>query len=120
MMKWKTMMMAAAALTGAVLVLPVRAEAAVKALRPGTSWDWQIGGTPDPSVLNGATGSQKMLDVDMEGTGASQIATLKSQGIVVVCYIETGSWEPYRSDASQFPSPALGKTLNGYPDERYL
>jgi hypothetical protein len=114
------MMTAAAALATAAFFPPAHAEAAPTALHPGTSWDWQIGGTPDPSVLDGATGSQKMLDVDMESTDANQIAGIKSQGIVVVCYIETGSWESYRSDATQFPSSALGNTLNGYPDERYL
>jgi hypothetical protein len=93
----------------------------VVALHPGTSWDWQIAAsTPLLTSLDNATGAQKMLDVDMENTSAAQLQAITAKDIVPVCYIETGSWESYRSDASQFPAAALGKTLNGYPDERYL
>jgi hypothetical protein len=95
----------------------------LKALHPGASWDWQIAaGTPILTTLDNAhpTSGQKMLDIDMEGTSASTISAAKAKGITVVCYIETGSWENYRSDASQFPTSALGNNLNGYPDERYL
>jgi hypothetical protein len=97
------------------------AGATVVALHPGTSWDWQIGASsPNPAVLDGATGTQKMLDVDMEGTSAAQIAAIHAKGIVAICYLETGSWESYRSDASAFPAAVKGRTLSGYPDERYL
>lgn len=121
-MRAKAVLCAAAALAAVALFPGHAGAAAVPTLRPGTSWDWQIGGTPNPGVLANAhpTSGQKMLDVDMENTSASQITSIKGQGITPVCYIETGSWENYRSDASQFPKAALGNTLNGYPDERYL
>lgn len=102
---------------------PTTVAPSLKALRPGTSWDWQIAaGAPILTTLDNAhpTSGQKMLDIDMEGTSASTISAAKAKGITVVCYIETGSWENYRSDASQFPTSALGNNLNGYPDERYL
>lgn len=117
----KPLLVLAAAATFASSPLGVRsAAAAAPTLQPGTAWDWQIGAAkPNPAVLDGVTGP-KMLDVDMENTSAAQVATIKAHGETVVCYMETGSWEQYRPDATQFPKAALGKTLNGYPDERYL
>src|SRR4051794_37996323 len=117
-----TAVLCAAVALMAVALAPGNADAAVRTLRPGTSWDWQIGGTPKPGVLANAhpTSGQKMLDVDMENTSADQIASIEAQGITAVCYIETGSWENYRSDAGQFPQEALGNTLGHYPNERYL
>jgi hypothetical protein len=38
----------------------------------------------------------------------------------VVCYVETGSWENYRPDASSYPASVLGNTLAGYPAERLV
>src|SRR3954467_9758300 len=92
----------------------------IEPLRPGTSWNWQIDGSVDVNILDNATGAQKMLDVDMEGTSASQISAIKAKGIVAICYIETGSWESYRSDAASYPVSVLGETMGGYPDERYV
>jgi hypothetical protein len=92
----------------------------IKALRPGTSWNWQIDGSVDLNILDSARGAQKMLDVDMENTSASTISAIKAKGIVAICYIETGSWESYRSDAGNYPASVLGKTMGGYPDERYV
>lgn len=94
---------------------------AVPILAPGTTWNWQIGSTPTDAdiALVGTTG-RRMLDVDMEETPASVIAKIKAKGIVAICYIETGSWESYRSDAGSYPESVKGNTLNGYPDERYV
>lgn len=97
------------------------AATAIKPLPPGTSWQWQIdGGTIDTTALDHATGAVKMFDVDMEETPAATITTLHGKGIIVVCYLETGSWESYRSDAGSYPKSTLGNTMGGYPDERYV
>jgi hypothetical protein len=92
----------------------------IKALRPGTSWNWQIDGSVDINVLDSAKGAQKMLDIDMENATASQISAIKAKGIVAICYIETGALESYRPDAGSFPAAVLGKGMPGYASERYL
>jgi hypothetical protein len=91
-----------------------------KPLTPGTSWQWQISGTLNKTILDGISNPKKMFDLDMENSTAADIAALKAKGIVVICYLETGSWENYRSDAGNFPASILGKTMNGYPDEKYI
>jgi hypothetical protein len=90
-------------------------------LRPGTSWQWQIdGATIDETVLDGVTNPRKMYDIDMEATPAAVIRRLRAKSIYVVCYLETGGWESYRSDAGSFPASVLGDPVDGYPQERYL
>jgi hypothetical protein len=93
----------------------------VKPLRPGTSWQWQIDGeTINETVLDGVANTQKMYAIDLFETPAATISRLKSKGIVVVCYVMTGASESYRPDASSFPASVLGKSVGGYPQERYL
>lgn len=95
--------------------------AAWKPLTPGTSWQWQIDGQPiNETVLDAVQNPKKMYDVDMEATSASTIARLKTKGIYVVCYLETGGWERYRSDAAAYPAGVLGNPIGGYPDERWV
>jgi hypothetical protein len=90
-------------------------------LRPGTSWQWQIDGlTINETVLDGVANPNKMYDVDLFATPAATISRLKAKGIVVICYVMTGASESYRSDAGSFPASVLGKTVGGYPQERYL
>ena len=38
----------------------------------------------------------------------------------MICYFSAGSYEAWRDDASQFPASALGDTLDGWEDERWL
>lgn len=99
---------------------PSSPVAAVSPLAPGVTWNWQIGSTPTDAdiALVGPTG-RRLLDVDLD-TPAAVKAKIKARGIYLVCYMETGSWESYRSDASSFPASVKGRTLSGYPDERYL
>ena len=90
-------------------------------LIPGQTWNWQISSSPTAAdiALVGTSGP-RMIDVDMENSSAATIAAIKAQGIVAICYIETGSWENYRSDAASYPASVLGSTMGGYPDERYV
>jgi hypothetical protein len=93
----------------------------VKALTPGTSWQWQIDGGPiDMTVLDGVANPKKMFDIDMETTSAATIAQLHAKGIYVVCYMETGAWEKNRSDAGAYPASVLGSVMPGYPGERFV
>lgn len=61
-----------------------------------------------------------VVDLDMEETPASVIASLHDDGIRVVCYLSAGSWEPYRSDADAFPEELRGERYEGFEDERWL
>jgi hypothetical protein len=51
---------------------------------------------------------------------AAVVADLHSRGKKVICYIDVGSWENYRSDASKFPASLLGAKYSGFPNERWL
>jgi hypothetical protein len=81
---------------------------------PGTSWQWQLSGTIDTSF------DVDMYDVDMVDTPQSVIDQLHADGRVVICYFSAGSWENYRPDKDAFPSTVKGKTLDGWPDEKWL
>jgi hypothetical protein len=78
-----------------------------------TSWQWQLQGKIDESV------AAHMYDVDMFETPASTVKSLHDAGRVVVCYIDAGTWENFRPDASKFPHSVKGKP-NGWPGERWL
>ena len=78
----------------------------------GLTWQWQLSGTIDTSV------NVQVYDIDGD-TAASVVAKLHAAGRKVICYVDTGSYEDYRSDASKFPASVLGKT-NGWPGERWL
>jgi hypothetical protein len=51
---------------------------------------------------------------------AAGAAAVHSVNGHAVCYVSGGSLENYRPDASQFPAGVLGKTLVGWPDEKWL
>jgi hypothetical protein len=82
--------------------------------KPGTSWQWQLSGTLDTSL------QVAMYDIDLFVNAPSTIASLKSRGIAVICYVDAGSWEPGRPDSDAFPSAVIGKTMDGWPDEKWL
>jgi hypothetical protein len=79
----------------------------------GASWQIQLAGTIDTSV------DVPFYIVDMD-TPAGVIAKLHAAGRFVSCYFSAGTWEPARSDASEFPASSLGNTLADYPQERWV
>jgi len=81
---------------------------------PGTSWQWQLSGTLDTSL------DVVMYDIDLFETPDSTIDALHAVGRVVICYFSAGSYENWRPDKDDFPSSALGKVMDGWPDERWL
>jgi len=100
---------------------------------PATTWQWQITGVVDESL------DVEMYDIDLfdaapaglevgDGSGvfteagpnAGVIERLHARGIVVICYVDTGSWEEYRPDAALFPEAALGNGVRGWKGERWL
>ncbi|KAI1276263.1 glycoside hydrolase superfamily [Xylaria sp. FL0933] len=83
----------------------------------GTTWDYPLGFSLTASNANKST---KFYPVDLENTSADTIAALQSAGHTIVCYFSAGSVEDYRSDADAFPASAIGNTLDGWPDEKWL
>lgn len=119
---------ACACLVAAVALVPVatakakhRPRYVYLALRPGTSWQWQLDGTINTNILNRVHNSRKMFDIDLFDTPTSTIRLLKRKHIAVVCYVETGAIESYRPDASAFAQAGVvAAPMPGYPAERYL
>ena len=77
------------------------------------TWYWQLQGTVNNSEPVGA------YDIDGFENSASEVSTLHAKGIKAICYIDVGTWEEWRSDASSFPASVKGKN-NGWPGEKYL
>ena len=80
----------------------------------GTTWQWQLTDNTDLSFNVGA------YDIDGANSTAATVAAIHAKGAKAICYIETGSWESYRSDSGSYPASVLGKTMGGYPDEKYV
>jgi hypothetical protein len=90
-------------------------------LRPGTSWQWQLDGSINTNILTHARNSRKMFDIDLFNTPTSTIRLLKRKHIAVVCYVETGAIENYRSDYGAFVrAGVVAGQMPGYPNENYL
>lgn len=88
-------------------------------LRPGVTWQWQLTGTVNETVLDGTSGP-KMYDIDMENATPALINRLKAKDIYVVCYVESGDWNNGRSDAGDYAPAILGKNIDGFPDEKFV
>ena len=54
------------------------------------------------------------------GEVAASVAAVHASGAKAICYVDTGGWESYRADASEYSSAILGLAVAGYPDERYV
>lgn len=93
----------------------VTQASAVKSFPPGEDLFWQLSGAVKTNK------SAPVYDIDLEDNEHSGLITrLKGNGKKVICYFSGGTYENWRSDASQFPSSALGKALPDWPGERWL
>ena len=81
---------------------------------PGTSWQWQLTGSIDTSVV------ADMYDIDLFDTPAATVRELHDKGRHVVCYLDAGTYEPGRPDADAYPQAVLGAEVEGWPGERWL
>lgn len=81
-------------------------------LLPG-SFQYQLTGVVNTSV------NAAYFDLDGFDTSSTIVATLHVKGSKVICYIDAGTWENWRSDASKFPSSVKGRS-NGWPGEKWL
>ncbi len=80
----------------------------------GIRWQWQLKG----SVNTGY--NVALYDIDLFDSSKELISTLQESGRKVICYFSAGSYEEWRPDAGQFKAEAIGHTLDGWPDERWL
>jgi hypothetical protein len=61
-----------------------------------------------------------VYDIDLFDNGAPVVASLHARGRRVVCYLDVGTWEPFRPDAGSFPASLRGNAVEGFPEERWL
>ncbi len=90
-----------------------------KPLSPGSHWQWQLSGKVNEKVLDRVAGP-KMYDIDMEEATPELISRLKANDIYVVCYVESGDWNRQRPDAGDYAPEILGRTIDGFPDEKFV
>jgi len=76
------------------------------------TWYWQLKGTPSVEPV-------QATDMDGFDNSAATVAAFHARGQRVICYIDVGTWENWRPDASSFPSTVLGSG-NGWPGESWL
>lgn len=81
---------------------------------PAETFQYQLSGRIDRTV------DATVFDVDLFTVSRETIAALQAEGRHVLCYLDAGSWEPYRPDAARFPARVLGKAVEGWEDERWL
>jgi hypothetical protein len=87
--------------------------AAVWHPKPGLTWQWQLSGKVDTSV------DAQVYDIDGVENSAAVVATLHAAGRKVICYVNAGAYESFRTDANRFPAAIIGQS-NGWPEERWL
>jgi hypothetical protein len=61
-----------------------------------------------------------VYDIDGECNPASTVAALQAQGKKVICYIDAGAYETYRSDAASFPKSVIGSPDHGWNGSFWL
>ena len=80
----------------------------------GTTFQLQLTGTIDTTV------SATMYDIDLFDVPQSTLDGLHTKGRIVICYFSAGTYENWRSDASSFPSSAIGNPVAGWAGEWWV
>jgi hypothetical protein len=84
------------------------------------TWYWQLQGT-----IN-TTRAVEIYDTDYEETTKKQVTTLHEKGRHVICYVDVGGAENYRSDYGQFEKldkegiEIIGKGIEGWEEEAWI
>jgi hypothetical protein len=78
-----------------------------------TSWNYVLSTSPDLSI------KANVYDIDLFDNTAATVASIHAAGSKAICYIDAGTWENWRPDASQFPASVKGRN-NGWPGEKWL
>lgn len=82
------------------------------------SWDWQIGAATERHIKVAA--GTTLIGLDGFTVSAAKVAELKGQGLYTVCYINAGSFEPYRPDSARYPAYLKIQQDPDWPDEAFL
>ncbi|KAJ4012634.1 hypothetical protein NW752_008347 [Fusarium irregulare] len=61
-----------------------------------------------------------VYDLDLFENEKSTFSAMQKAGKRVICYFSAGSWENWRDDKDEFPKKDLGKTMDGWPDEKWV
>ena len=77
-------------------------------------WQYQLQGRIDTSV-DAATFIVDGFDVD-----AATVADLRDRGRTVICYVNAGALEDWRTDAGRYPDEVVGDPLDDWQGERWL
>jgi hypothetical protein len=93
---------------------PTLADASPWVPSQNSTFQWQLMVPVDESV------DAQVYDIDGFTNEASVVSSLHAQGRHVICYIDAGTWEEFRPDASEFPESVLGKPVTGFPNERWI
>ena len=80
----------------------------------GQTWQVQYTGDIDLEV------DADIFNLDLFETTPEMIEYLHENGKKVICYLNAGALEDWRSDSSNFPDEIIGKQYQGWPDERWL
>jgi hypothetical protein len=96
------------------MTVPMQAQAWWKPKPTVQAWQFQLQGKIDRSV------PAPVFETDGDFTSRETVQALRKKGVKVICYLNAGSWENFRSDRNRFPGRVLGKRYDGYPDERWL
>ena len=78
------------------------------------AWQWQLQGKFQ------LTAGASVYDIDGFESTLGDVRSIHRHRHKAICYLDVGSWEEYRPDASQFPESVLGKRYEGFPEERWL
>ena len=84
------------------------------AIAADATWQWQLQGDINTGY------DVDVYDIDLFDAPSSVIDQLRSDGRTVICYFSAGSFEQWRDDAARFPAAAIGNTLDGWEDERWV
>jgi hypothetical protein len=83
-------------------------------------WHWQL--SDDFVYPRDVLPNVTVYDIDGEMTVSRTVSQLHALNpdIKVICYIDAGVYEKYRSDASRFPASVIGKADPGWNDSFWL
>jgi hypothetical protein len=135
---------AALALGGAALALglnPLQAHATTLKWVPPQTIRWQYQLQPNSTGAGSAGGisvglcqtpytggscvTPQVYDIDLYGPDGKTVNTpavsaIHAAGAHAVCYVDAGTWENWRPDASSFPTSDKGKNVSGWAGEKWL
>jgi len=82
--------------------------------QPGQTWQIQYVGEIITAI------DVDIINLDLFETTPQDIQYWKNRGVRVICYLNAGAWEDWRSDHDAFPEGILGNEYEGWPGERWL